>query len=380
MADDEDPSRDEAEDDALHEQSRAQLERLATDPKAQQLLQELEGDLAPGEDPAFWDVKPKKKGRRPAPESELAEHYDHVRPATPAKPDEASEGAEKVVLSAEARAAEVIAALAAEAGMDPEEFKKLPRGDQALKTAVSARRIAEAERTVSGTARLEKPAGLGEDVPDDVAQQMRDDGFDPKAKTVGGRTERGLPVPGEIGEGAGAGSGETGEESEAPATDDPEVGTPAASERVSSRPVDPVVAPDNGKQRRTMMLFGVVVIVVIALIFFVMHQPPRGLVGADGQPSAQPSAAASGQPGGSDSASAATPAPADAASAPAPSEATTTSSDRPEPSAAPATPPATTVGATTSSATATPPRPTKPRPTTHGPPRPTSSAGLYPDF
>ena len=88
MAKAEETGSGEPDDEALHEQSRAQLERLRQDPKAQQLLQDLEGELGPGEDPAYWEVASSPPQQAPAPASELAEHHAGVRPAAQPKPDD----------------------------------------------------------------------------------------------------------------------------------------------------------------------------------------------------------------------------------------------------------------------------------------------------
>jgi hypothetical protein len=262
-------------DDATDAQSQAEIERL------ERLARERGLDAGPE------DSRPRKLAPvRPAPASEQKEYVV----ASPVKRERDTikfEG--KVEIHPHPRPRDV-ERVAEEAGIAPDEFKKLkPARSRSADTALAMRldpKVAEAvekakaamkapetpeDRTVGGnTVRLEpaEPTPLPP-VPDvDLGD------FDPSQKTVGGRTVKGLPRP----EGLSAGERDEGE-------DAAHVETPAAPDSSGAFATHPAVPAQRSR-------IGLVVFAVIAFI----GGGVAVIASLDVQDSATTPSAATGQP------------------------------------------------------------------------------------
>lgn len=120
--------------------SRTDLDRVRADPEVRRAMDQIDG-----ESPKMWKVAP----RRPAPESEQREHVEVRAPSASAakKPATEEEEKEKVVVGDRDRFKKL-----AEDGIDPKQFKRLPRGDRRAMTQLGVGKLAA--RRAAGTRRV----------------------------------------------------------------------------------------------------------------------------------------------------------------------------------------------------------------------------------
>ena len=336
-------------DEALHDASRAAIERVQADPKVQELLGKLDAMVASGEDMPLEELAPVAPPP-PAPEAEggHAEHFESVRVGESHKV--AHE--DKIIVQPKRGLRQV----AEEAGVKLDDFKKLEAGNKMARTQVAVRILdhldeiyAALPRTVGGrTAMLGQPdsvrdataAGAG------PASGSRTDagGIDPAVRTVGGGTIKGMPAPVPT---AGAAPAESPPSSGAP------VSGPVESSQAHSRAAGP--------SQRAAVLVILALAAIAAVVTAVMLRPTDG----ESTTSAATSASAASEPATATSA-AAEPSETASADASAALSASASASTSAAPSADSSAPPAPTRPPTT---TARPPstgKPPSPPPTNTG--------------